>query len=377
MFGRWRIFCASLGVDPSLGDIPRTEDRLCYILVFGMRYRQEGARGRSVRADTVDKALLAVGEGISHLGQPDPRKLSIYGASNHTLYTDFISSLRKEDDPSTRAYPANLTIVRQVREVLDFAHPDAGLLNMAVMDLIIIGYYWLLRPAEFLLSKDEGDGRSQSFRLQDLSIKLDGTHYLASTISLNDEDIARISHVTMTFSDQKNAVKGEQIGHNPTNHPFFCPCKALGRLVQRLRRRNAPADTPLHVFYDSAGRKGAITHTHVTNALRHAARSLERDTGIPYKLLSAKSLRPGGATALLVSGTDPDHIQLLGRWKSDAMLRYLRIAAATGPLSQRMLDHGDYTYPSGALTSTAPNVLPKETPPPIAAVLTAPLLFND
>jgi hypothetical protein len=46
----------------------------------------------------------------------------------------------------------------------------------------------------------------------------------------------------------------------------------------------------------------------------------------PYEI-NARSLRAGGATALLCVNIDPNSIQLLGRWKSDAMLRYLHIAA--------------------------------------------------
>ena len=36
--------------------------------------------------------------------------------------------------------------------------------------------------------------------------------------------------------------------------------------------------------------------------------------------VSAHSLRAGGAAALLCTNVDPNVIQLLGRWKSDAMI---------------------------------------------------------
>ncbi len=77
-------------------------------------------------------------------------------------------------------------------------------------------------------------------------------------------------------------------------------------------------------------------------------------------LLIARSLRPGSATALLCAGIDSDHIQLLGRWQSDAMFRYLRIQAATGDLSQKMLDHGGYSFAPG--TYSQPNALPQQVP---------------
>ena len=42
----------------------------------------------------------------------------------------------------------------------------------------------------------------------------------------------------------------------------------------------------------------------LTNTLRHAAAHVEASTGIKPQLLSTRSLRPGGATALLCAGAD-------------------------------------------------------------------------
>ena len=67
---------------------------------------------------------------------------------------------------------------------------------------------------------------------------------------------------------------------------------------------------------------------------------------IPLAQLSARSLRPGGATALLCANVDSVHIKMLGRWKSDAMFTYLRVQAATiaHNFSTLMLQHGNYTF---------------------------------
>ena len=57
--------------------------------------------------------------------------------------------------------------------------------------------------------------------------------------------------------------------------------------------------------------------------------------------------------ALLCHGTDDSLIRLLGRWRSDAMLRYLHLTAQ--PLmrkfSTQMLQGGDYTLiPSDSMS---------------------------
>ena len=178
----------------------------------------------------------------------------------------------------------------------------------------------------------------------------------ASTCSLNDVQAA--TFVALTFSDQKNGVKGETIGHGQTTDPKFCPVEAVKRRVLHLRAHDAPPDTPLYTIYSTRGTSPPQTITttqDITPLLRTAAATVEHVTGIPPAKIQAYSLRSGGATALLCAGTNPILIQLIGRWKSDAMLRYLRTMATalTAPLAQKMLDHGSYTFvPSSSPTVT-------------------------
>jgi hypothetical protein len=189
---------------------------------------------------------------------------------------------------------------------------------------------------------------------------------------LNDETtLARITAASLTFSDQKNAVRGEQITHRATTDSELCPCKALARICAHLRSHAAAPDTPLHNYWDSQGQRRSITPRIITNALRHSATALRARTGIDPDLLSARSLRPGGATALLCARIDSDVIKLIGRWKSDAMFRYLRIGAHanTTDFAGMMLAAGDYTFAPSAYTNPDGHPLPREAPPDVVAAL--------
>ena len=73
-FEQWEAFCCCHNVSASLRDVVDAKTKLSYLLVFGYRYQQTGHRNQRVQADQVEAALLAVGQGITHLGQPDPRK---------------------------------------------------------------------------------------------------------------------------------------------------------------------------------------------------------------------------------------------------------------------------------------------------------------
>ena len=88
-----------------------------------------------------------------------------------------------------------------------------------------------------------------------------------------------------------------------------------------------------------------VTPSHITTALRETTKSLGPSLGFLPADVSARSLRAAGANPLLLSNVDPNIIRLIGRWKSDEMLRYLHVQAA--PLmedySRRMITGGDYS----------------------------------
>ena len=119
--------------------------------LLGYRYHEKGRNtGKSsVQAGTVEDALLAVGQGISHLGEPDPRKAIPGTPRNHPLLAAFLKHLHDQDDPA-RAYPANVTILHGLYNVLDTEHANAGQIKKSIIVLIIAAFFWLLRPAEYL-----------------------------------------------------------------------------------------------------------------------------------------------------------------------------------------------------------------------------------
>jgi hypothetical protein len=318
-----------------------------------------------------------VGQGITDLGEPDPRKPPDNPHRLDPLLKDFLKTLEDQDDPTKRVYPANLTILRAMREIMDFTHEEFGLLNAHSVDLAIVGFYWLLRPGEYVYSARQEDKRTSPFYMRDvaLTFNYNALQLNACTLtSLNDEQVRTTSSSSLHFSDQKNGVRGESISHCANSDPFFCPAKALARIVQRLLRYNAPPDSPLYKVWNPRKQQFVnVTSTHITRCLQHAAASVQHITGIPPKLLTCRSLRPGGATALLVAGVDLDVVQLLGRWLSDAVLRYLRVQAATRTLSQSMLHAGSYTFAPDVLSTAHKAVgkrgtvstslhLPRETP---------------
>jgi hypothetical protein len=360
----WTAFCHEHGHQPHLPDVPAQEDKLSYFLVYGVRIRRrKGRNNKPVRVQAVQSALNAIGKGFTHLGKQDPRK-SIQGAKHyHPLLKDFFDAMAKEDDPAQRAHPANTTILRRLDTVLDLTTSRDRLTR----DLCVVGFYWLLRPSEYL--SGEGQTRATPFRISDITFSVGSDELLALDPSLNDLNIATLTRASLTFNDQKNAVRGERITHSVTTDPILCPCKALLRISAHLRSHHAPPTTPIYTYYDPAGTPHAVTPEHIRDSLRTAAADLSHLTGLDPALLSSRSLRPGGATALLCAGIDTDVIKLVGRWKSDAMMTYLRVStlAHSHNLAQNMLLHGGYTFAPEATVDALP--VPNEAPINFVATL--------
>ena len=83
----------------------------------------------------------------------------------------------------------------------------------------------------------------------------------------------------------------------------------------------------------------------ITSSLKLACDLLGPQYGFTSHDISARSLRASGAMALLCAHVDSDIIRLLGRWRSDEMLRYLHVQAepVMRDFASRMIQGGSFT----------------------------------
>ena len=162
--------------------------------------------------------------------------------------------------------------------------------------------------------------------------------------------------MSLTFSSQKNGARGESTGHAPSGHPILCPVRLLAQRLRDLRAVAAQPDTPLNAYRSSSSEPWLyVTPSQVTSLLRAAAATAPHLGLLPAQV-SARSTRSGGAMALLCGGVDNDRIRLLGRWRSDAMFRYLHTQAPPlmAGLAPAMLRGGrfrltpTFSHPTGA-----------------------------
>lgn len=331
----WSSYCHSVGLHPLL---PNCADPIQVLAVFAIRYQSGliAPSGRPVRSGTVDEALRSVGQAFSCMGARDIRFDSL-GRIDLRL-TRLLSSFARLEDPPHRVKPLPIPVLQAL---LSAAYsPTGSPLHQAIADMACIAYFYLCRPGEYSAVNED----STPFRLCDVQFHAEDSVVLAAQ-SADLSAIACARGTSLTFTNQKNGVRGEVIALGRSGHALCCATTALQRRVAHLRANGAPASSPLAMVYRPNLPPVHLRSRHITQALRTTLLLMPSPLGIAPSDISSRSLRAGGAQALLCAKVDSDEIKLLGRWRSDTMLRYLSAQALPimEQFAQHILTGGNFT----------------------------------
>jgi hypothetical protein len=339
---RWQKFCLEHNIDPF---VRHCQYPVAIIQVFAQRYRDGriAPKGRSVKSGTVEDAVRAVGQAFAQLGGADIRK-DAYGEIDFRITRQF-KCYKKEDGPPSRVKPVPIIIILFILH--QAYNGEATEDRRAVADMVTIAFYFLLRPGEYTGTTSY----DTPFRLQDVKLHIDDR--LLYLFNAPIADLHAATTVSLTFTTQKNGTKGEIITHGLSTDPLACPVKSVVRCIIHLRNYKPSKSTPLASYHHNSKRV-TIKAEDITESLRLATIATSHQTGLQPADISARSLRAGGAMALLCGRIDHDTIRMLGRWHSDAMMRYLHLQAK--PLMRQfapaMFNHGTYSFlPSDTVPS--------------------------
>jgi hypothetical protein len=268
-------------------------------------------------------------------GGPDPRKDS-HGGIDFQIQRQ-IKAYKKEDAPPKRVKPVPILIIIFIAaQAFGDTRSDKA---MAIADMITIAFFFLLRPGEYTgtLSDDA------AFKMQDVGLYIEGCKL--DLFSANDANIKSATSAYYTFTTQKNGNRNEKLVQGLSDDPWCCPAKATVRRVLLRRRHKASLATPIASFYHG-NRRTLVKAKDVTEVLRYVMRLNIHRTGISPLGISARSLRTGGAMALLHGKVDLSNIRMMGRWHSDALIRYLHVHAhpILGNYVARVFNEGTYSF---------------------------------
>ena len=251
--------------------------------------------------------------------------------------TALFKGMSNADPAPVRVKPMPIQVLHHAQGAVRIAPTK---LTECIMDMAWIAFFYLLRPGEYCKSQE-----NTPLCLKDVSCSI-GFRKL-DILHCTHQDLDRATQSSLTFDNQKNRERGETIAHTRSGHSVACPTRALVRRIKYLRRAGAGPDTPL-----CAVRPGlrwiTVTSSAVSALLKTSAAALP-DLNYSPADVEARSLRAGGAMALLCGKVDRDTIRLVGRWKSDAMFRYLHAQALPliRNLASTMLHHGSFYWAPG------------------------------
>ena len=343
----WNGFCLEYQLDAHLSGV-EPADRIIWIQQFAEQVRsgQSSASKNPVRSSTVADALNSVAQAFTFMGLDDPR----FRPGTNNLDPRLARQLKgyaNTDAPPMRVRPIPIQILHRATSL---AMAENSETIRAASDLMWIAFFFLLRPGEYTQPAED----SHPFRIRDVRLFVGET-----LIDHQSGDLAVLdtcTFVSLTFSTQKNGTRGESIGHGHSNNPLACPVRAVASRIRYLRSVNAPSDTPLCAI---GPQLLLMSSAPVTLLLRQACAAEGNPAGFLQSHITAKSLRSTGAMALLNKRVEHTKIQMMGRWKLDAIFRYLHVQAhcLMSDFSNLMLQGGQFDLIPNDTTAHLPTDL--------------------
>ena len=128
-------------------------------------------------------------------------------------------------------------MIQYVAYVAYAAHASHEDGNLAIADMISPAFFFLLRPGEYTGTNSE----MSLFYFCDVQLFVGGRHLQLQTAP--EVEIQSATFATLTFTTQKNGVRGEVIGLSRSVNLQLCPVLSTICRILHLRHHNAAGTT--------------------------------------------------------------------------------------------------------------------------------------
>ena len=262
-------------------------------------------------------------------GRPDPR---LDSSGNKCLQLKRqLKGYKAKDNPTNHQKALVPEIYRFI--LRHYSKPR----ELARAHLLSGALFFAMRSCEYSKTANHDNQKTKPIRPMDVIFRIGN-----KIIQQGDPKIFMADTVELTFQDQKNGEMEDQVIQERTNDPELCPVSHWAHTITRLRAypgyRN---DWPVFHFYDEKSKKHShITSTEILQDIRAAVDAIGPDVlGFTSKEVGTHSNRSGAAMMMYLSGTPVYSIMLVGRWLSDAFLRYIekQVKEFSRGITKRML----------------------------------------
>ena len=331
---RWTEFLRRVGAgDDVFLDSLSPPDRTIVLGAFAHSVRQasfSGPRFPRLAASTVRDTVSYVCTTFRHNQRRDPGKDDI-GQPSLLLRRQFRGY--GQSDPAER--PEKAITCRLLREIASVGETEE---DRAVGQLTVGAFFFAMRSCEY--SGVNGERRTKLLRIRNIQF-----YRGRRRMHHNDRSLLSADSVAITFEFQKNDERDVTITQHCTHDATLCPVRAWAALVKRvLGHPGTNSDTPVNAFVVNGVLK-FIPATRIVDKIRASATVIGEDVlGCQPSEFGSHSIRSGAAMAMYLNDVPTYTIMLVGRWSSDAFLKYIRrqVQEFTSGVSARMIQRGSF-----------------------------------
>jgi hypothetical protein len=213
-------------------------------------------------------------------------------------------------------------------------------LNKAIVQLTIGAAFFACRSCKYSRVPRREQKQTKLLCLRNIRCFKEG-HLL----SASSDNLEFLDSVAITFKMQKNHMKHETVIHGQTDNVNLCPVLQWAHLVHRIwKYPSVTEDTPVRMIWHHGWLK-QITSQHTIMALCAACTSIgSAKLGFRSSEIGTHLLQLGAAMELYLAGIPVYTIMLIGRWSSDAFLRYIQkqVEQFSKHVSKQMIQFGSF-----------------------------------
>jgi hypothetical protein len=329
-WNRFKQYLKSISIssDPFLDNFTRYQ-RIKILGAFAHALREgrfNPKRPNTIKSDSCRATIDCVAQTFRLANRQDPR-LDEDGKSSLFLQRQF-RGYKKLDKPEKQQVILTGSVIRELHKMAFTP------LDTTMCQLFTGAFFFAMRSCEYL--KVSGHRRTKILTLCNVC-------FFKGCRELNhsDKSLQKADSVSITFEYQKKDTRNDIVTHHRSGHASICPVIVWAKIIQRIRKYPKSKDnTPVNTFMDNKGHLHQITGPQLLKRIRLAAVTIGKDIlGFSPTDIGLHSARSGAAMAMYLSGVPIYTIMLLGRWSSDAFLRYIRkqVKEFSKDISRKML----------------------------------------
>jgi type III secretory pathway component EscS len=253
---------------------------------------------------------------------------------------------KSSDSIICRDTPAQKALTPRILQALSTLQHTT--LDAAISQLTVGAFFFAMRSCEYSKVSKSEERRTKLLTVHNIRFfrhRWECPH--------NHHALHLADSVSITFEFQKNDERDVTITMHRTGDATLCPVISWSSIVRRIRAIPGTSDSsPVCTYLLTDGTTGLVTSKQILDRLRDRVTAIGKDVlGFEAWEVGTHSIRSAAAMAMYLAGVPVYTIMLIGRWSSDAFLRYIRrqVQEFSAGVSRRMILSEDFfTIPESA-----------------------------